>query len=99
MAERVFGEHIREAWSIARDMFTKHNPKRPPMSVKDAARSLLETMDTVGERCPQWDYREKIEALREAIAADDKAVDDFRKQFTSSGSLQSDPNVKYEVWN
>jgi hypothetical protein len=95
--DRWFGNHICEAWAVIKEIF--HKPERKVnqmMSVSEAAKELIAKLDT--ELFD--DHDSEVEALREALEAEEKAAQDFRAQFTQSGgTISSDPNVKYEIWN
>ena len=101
MPDNFFGDHIREAKAMLKDMPTNRKPTapRPLISVSAAARNLLAKLDTESSRTPAWEYDVEIEDLRASLAAEDETIRNFRKQFTQSGSTTSDPNLKYEIWN
>ncbi len=69
------------------------------MSIKQAAKALIEKLDTLSSRDPQWEYQKELDALRKAIHDDDTAIREWRKQFCETGGIQAAQSINYEVWN
>ncbi len=100
MSDRWFGEHFREVVAmLQRTRTNEPQEKVEVLPLRIAAKAFLEKFDTCSSREAK-ECDKELEALRLAVETEEKAVQKFREQFTGSGgTMQSDPNVKYEVWN